>query len=253
MTEKEALFEYCLRLGDNSLILGHRLSEWCGHGPILEEDIAIANVAQDLLGQARNLLTYAGKVEGKGRSEDDLAYLRDVTDFKNATLIEQENGDFGKTIMRQFLIDAHNFLVYTELCNSTDETIAAIAAKAIKEVTYHLRHSTQWVLRLGDGTEESHTRMTNALTELWRFTDDLFYTDEVDELMAAAGIGVDTADIKKQWRTQVSEVLQQATLTVPDFDGYMFYGGKTGKHTEHLGYILAEMQYLQRTYPGATW
>jgi len=252
MTRDKARFEYLLRLGDTSLVLGHRLSEWCGHGPAVEEDMALTNIALDLIGQARLLLTHAGEVEGAGRSEDDLAYLRDVLDYRNLLLVERPNGDFAVTIARQFLFDAFHVDLMKRLTESTDERLAAIAAKSLKEVTYHLRHSSEWVIRLGDGTDESHARMQAAIDDLWMYTGEMFAMDEVDEAMVAAGVGVDLAALKPGWDRRVDEVLEEATLTRPD-DAWMHTGGKAGRHTEHLGYLLAEMQFLQRAYPGATW
>lgn len=252
ISKQQALFEYCLRLGDNSLVLGHRLSEWCGHGPILEEDIAMINIALDLVGQSRTMLQYAAEVEGKGRSEDDLAYLRDVLGFRNSLLAEQPNGDFAVTMMRQFLITAFNYHLYETLKSSKDATIAAFAEKSLKEVSYHLRHSGEWIVRLGDGTEESHERVQTALDDLWMFTGDLFETTEGDELLVKEGIAADMNDIKVKWESTVNEVLEKATLKKPGSD-YMMTGSRTGKHTEHLGYLLAEMQFLPRAYPGAEW
>ena len=247
------LFEYCLRLGDNSLILGHRLSEWCGHGPILEEDIAMINIALDLVGQSRLMLSYAGKLEGKGRTDDDLAYHRDVMDFKNAMLLEQPNGDFGVTMTRQFLFDVFHYHLYEELKTSKDEHLAAIAEKSLKEITYHLRHSTEWMKRLGDGTEESHQRMQSAVDNLWMYTGDLFDTNEADEILIKEGIAPDLDTIKPKWDKMVKEVLTKATLKIPDNNTFMMMGSRTGKHTEHLGFILAEMQFLPRAYPAAKW
>lgn len=252
MDKKEALFEYCLRLGDSSLILGHRVSEWCGHGPVLEEDIALTNIALDLIGQSRSMLSYAGEVEAKGRTDDDLAYLRDAFKYRNVLLAEQENGDFGKTIMRQFLFDCFHFFLLEELQNSTDKRIAAYAAKSIKEVSYHLKHSSEWVIRLGDGTDESHSRVQTALNDLWMFTGELFEMDEVDALLIKEGIAPDLSEIKKKWTNRVTEILTEATLTIPE-DGWMQSGGKQGKHGELLGYILAELQFVQRAYPGCEW
>lgn len=248
----EATFRYALRLGDSALILGHRLSEWCGHGPELEEDIALINVALDLLGHSRSLLTYAGEAEGKGRTEDDLAYMRLEREYTNALLCELPNGHFGDTIARQFLFDVFNQLLFRELCNSKDERLAAIAAKAIKEINYHVRHSTDWVLRLGDGTEESHQRIQESFDRLWEYTGDLFAQDGHDRECIAKGIGPDLDALHPKWRQRVAEVLTEATLTVPS-DGWMQKGSKTGTHTEHLGFLLTELQYMQRTMPGCTW
>lgn len=252
ITKQQALFQYCLRLGDNSLVLGHRLSEWCGHGPILEEDIAMINIALDLVGQSRTMLQYAGEVEGKGRSEDDLAYLRDVMDFRNFMLVEQPNGDFAVTLVRQMLMTAYNYHLYTALLSSKDATIAAFAEKSLKEVNYHLRHCSEWIVRLGDGTEESKERTQNALEDLWMFTGELFDMDEVDELLIKEGIAADLKTIRAEWDKTINEVLQRATLKRPE-SVFMMSGSRKGKHTEHLGYLLAEMQFLPRAYPGAEW
>lgn len=252
MTLQEAKFEYLLRLGDSSLILGHRLSEWCGHGPILEEDIALINIALDFVGNATSLLTYAAQVEGKDRSEDDLAYMRNEREFRNLLITEQPNGDYANTIVRQFLYDVYTYFLYEELKSSKDETIAAIAAKSFKEITYHLRHSTEWMYRLGDGTAESHERMQNSLNELWMFTPELFDMDEVDAMLIKDGIAPDLNKIKPEWEKRVKEVITEATLQIPTTT-YKQSGSREGRHTEHLGYLLAEMQYLQRAYPGAKW
>ena len=252
MSEQEALFDYCIRLGDSSLIIGHRLSEWCGHGPILEEDIAIINVSLDLVGQARSVLDYAGKVEGKGRNEDDLAYLRDVNFYKNFLICEQPNGDYGRTIVRQFLFDSYHYLFLNELVNSKDEFLSAYAEKSLKEVTYHMQHSTNWLLRLGDGTKESHRRVQEPLDDLWRFTGEFFAVNEVDEILTRKGIAVDLSKIKPKWEQYVKAIIKEATLTLPT-NNWEQLGGKEGRHTEHLGFILAEMQFLPRAYPDATW
>jgi ring-1,2-phenylacetyl-CoA epoxidase subunit PaaC len=252
VSKQQALFEYCLRLGDNSLVLGHRLSEWCGHGPILEEDIAMINIALDLVGQSRTMLQYAAEVEGKGRSEDDLAYLRDVMDFRNCLMAEQPNGDFAVTMMRQLLITALNYHLYEALTSSKDATVAAFAEKSLKEVNYHLRHCGEWIVRLGDGTEESHERAQTALDDLWMFTSDLFETTEGDELLIKEGIAADMKTIRQNWEATIKEILERATLKMPE-STYMMTGSRTGKHTEHLGYLLAELQFLPRAYPGAQW
>ncbi len=249
---EKALYDYLLWMGDTTLVLGHRISEWCGHGPILEEDIALTNIALDLLGQARLYLTYAGELEGKGRSEDDLAYLRDVMDYKNSLLAEQPNGDFAFTIVRQFLFTAFSYHLQDALLSSTNERIRSIAEKAIKEVTYHLRHSSDWIIRLGDGTEESHDKVQKALNEIWMFTDDLFVMLPEDKQLLDEKIIPDLADIRKKWNDTIKGVLDEATLKLPT-ETYMMEGGRDSKHTEHLGYILADMQFLQRAYPGAKW
>ncbi|MCK7611351.1 1,2-phenylacetyl-CoA epoxidase subunit PaaC [Roseibium sediminicola] len=248
----DILFEWLLRRGDTVLVLGHRVSEWCGHSPVLEEDIALANVALDLIGQARMWLSLAGEVEGKGRGENELAYLRDAWDFRNVLLAEQPNGDFGKTLMRQFLIDTFQVLQLKELETSADPRIAAIAAKAGKEAAYHLDRSADLVIRLGDGTPESHRRMQDALDQLWSYTGELFTSDEIDQAMSDAGLAPDPASLKSEWQKTVDEVLAEATLTAPD-SAFAHLGGLTGRHSEHLGHLLAEMQFLQRAYPGATW
>lgn len=258
MTEQEALFRYALRMGDNSLVLGHRNSEWCGHGPQLEEDIAQANIALDLIGQARSYLTYAGEVEGKNRpsaplrTEDDLAYLRGEREYLNVQLVELPKGDYARTIVRSFLFDAFHLPLQQALATSKDERLKGIAEKAVKEVTYHLRHSSEWLVRFGDGTEESHRRAQEALDDLWRYTGELFTADEAEEVLAKSGIAPNLADIKAEWSATVDRVLQEATLKRPA-DGWMASGGKKGVHTEHLGPMLAEMQTLQRSYPGVEW
>ncbi len=248
----EALLRYLLRLGDTSLVLGQRLGEWIGHSPALEEDLGLANLALDLVGQARLLLSYAAEVEGKGRDEDTLAFFRDAPQFTNLTLVEQPNGDFAQTIVRQCLVDAWQLEMYEALASSTDTRLAAIAAKALKETLYHFRFSSGWLVRLGDGTEESHRRAQNALETLWRFTVELFAADEVDEQMAAAGVAPRLAELAPRWSARIDEVLREATLQRPAPARYQWHG-KLGVHTEHLGHMLTEMQHLQRTYPGAQW
>ncbi len=247
-----ALHEFLLRVGDNALILGHRVSEWCGHSPVLEEDIALANTALDLIGQTQLWLGLAGEAEGKGRSADDLAYLRDGYEFRNILLVERPNGDFGKTLMRQFLFDAWHYLLLKALKDSSDTRIADIAEKAFKEVSYHLDRSRDLIIRLGDGTAESHRRMQAALDELWPFTGEMFMSDAMDGELVEAGIVPAPQSLKAGWDEIVAEALAEATLKRPA-DGYMHKGGRRGVHTEHLGYILAEMQFLQRAYPGGTW
>ncbi len=245
-------FYYLLRLGDNALILGQRLSEWCGHGPVLEQDIAITNIALDLVGQARSFLEHAGQLEGAGRSEDDLAYFRNANQFFNVLLVEQPNQDWAYTIVRQFFFDAFHYHLLQELTHSKDEHLAAIAQKSLKEVTYHLRFSSEWVIRLGDGTELSHQKMQNAVNDLWMFTGELCTPDPVDTAMLYAGIGADLLRIKPLYERQLAEVLQEATLAIP-VSGWMQSGGKQGRHSEYLDYILAEMQQVQRAMPGLTW
>ncbi len=252
MNAQEALFTYTLRLGDDLLILSHRLGEWCGHGPVLEEDIALTNRALDHIGEARNLYDYAVKVEGKGRTEDDLAYLRTERHFVNTLLTEQPNGDYAHTIARSFLFDAYHLPLAEALTKSSDTQIGAIAAKAVKEAQYHLKHSSDWLIRFGDGTEESHRRAQEALDGLWVYTGELFVQDEVHQAMVKAGIAPDLNTIKASFDATVDRVLTEATLKRPA-DGYMMSGGRQGKHSEHLGFLLAEMQYLQRAYPGAQW
>ena len=247
-----ALVEYLLRMGDDSLILGHRLSEWCGHGPILEVDIAMTNIALDLIGQATNIYKYAGEQEGKGRSEDDIAFLRFDREYKNLLLVEQPNCDFGMTMMRQFLFDAFRKPLFDALTKSSDEQIAAIAEKSLKETKYHLKHSAEWIIRLGDGTEESHQRVQESLDTLWRYTPELFFVNEIDAEMQASGVAPDMEVIKSEWNKTVQEVLTEATLTIPT-NNWEQSGGRVGYHSEHLGYILAELQYMQRAYPGMEW
>ncbi len=250
--DRAALFEFLLRMGDNALILGHRVSEWCGHSPVLEEDIALANTALDLIGQTQLWLGLAGEVEGEGRSADDLAFLRDGFDFRNLLLLERPNGDFGKTLMRQFLFDAYHYVQLKRLKDSTDRRIAEIAEKALKEVSYHLERSRDLIIRLGDGTAESHRRMQEAVDDLWAYSGEMFVADETDNMVAAAGIAPDPASLKAAWDEIVGEAFAEATLKKP-VDGFMQKGGKRGVHTEHLGFILADLQFLQRAYPGATW
>jgi ring-1,2-phenylacetyl-CoA epoxidase subunit PaaC len=250
--DRAALFEFLLSMGDNTLILGHRLCEWCGHAPALEEDIALANTALDLIGQTQLWLGLAGEVEGKGRNADNLAYLRDALDFRNLLLTERPNGDYGKTVMRQFLFDAWHYLCLMALRRSSETRIAAIAEKASKEVSYHLERSSDLVIRLGDGTAESHARMQEALDDLWPYTGEMFANEASDAALVAAGVGPEPASLKNEWDALVADTLSEATLKKPA-EGYMHKGGRRGVHTEHLGYILAELQFLQRAYPGATW
>ena len=244
--------EYALRLGDNALILGQRLAEWLGHAPVLEEDIASANVSLDLVGQARLWLTYAGTLEGQGRDEDRLAYHREQHQFRNFTLLELPNGDYAQTIVRRFLFDAWHCLALGALSRSKDTDIAAIAAKSLKEAHYHLRHSGDWMVRLGDGTGESHSRAQAALDAQWRYTAEFFEFDAVDQAMTRSGEGFSAASIREAWLDAVSVMLAEATLKVPAAAKYVSKG-KTGEHSEHLGHLLAEMQVLQRTHPNAAW
>jgi ring-1,2-phenylacetyl-CoA epoxidase subunit PaaC len=250
--DSDALFRYVLRLGDLSLVLGQRLGEWVGHSPALEEDLGLANIALDLIGQARLLLTYAGEIEGRGRDEDKLAYLREQGAYFNAILAEQPNGDFGQTIVRQVLIDAFQLELYERMAASRDERLAAIAAKSVKEVRYHLRYSSDWLVRLGDGTVESHARAQSALELLWPYTVELFAADDLDGLMAESGIGPDLSEVHAAWTTRIDAILNEATLIRPEDRPHAWHG-KRGQHSEHLGYILAEMQYLQRAYPDSRW
>ena len=252
MTRDEALFEFLLRLGDSTLILGHRVSEWCGHGPYLEEDIALANTALDLIGQTELWLSLAGEVEGKGRSSDDLAYLRDAKGFRNFLLVERPNGNFGQTLMRQFLYDAWSVPMLTALQSSTDQRIADIAAKALKESTYHLERSTDLALRLADGTEESHRRMQTALDDLWPWAGEMFIADEADRILSDAGIAPDPSTLRAAWDECVLQLQTVGGLRLPA-NNFAHQGSRKGHHSEHLDYILQEMQWLQRAYPGATW
>ncbi len=252
MTRDEAFLQFLLRMGDNTLILGHRVSEWCGHAPVLEEDIALANTALDLIGQTQMWLSLAGEIDG-GKSADDLAFLRDAWDFRNVLLVEVPNGDFGRTLMRQFLFDAWHSIMLGRLMTSSDERVAAIAAKASKEVTYHLERSSDTVVGLGDGTEESHARMQEALDYLWPYVGEMFVSDDVDAEMVAAGIASNPSDLREEYDALVGRVLAEATLTTPE-SRFAHKGGRDGRmHTEHLGHLLTQMQWLQRAYPGATW
>lgn len=250
--DQNAFVEFLQRMGDNTLILGHRCSEWCGHSPVLEEDIALANMALDLIGQTQLWLGLAGEVEGAGRDADALAYRRDAWDFRNVLLVERPNGDFGATLMRQFLFDAWHHHMLTALLSSSDARVAEIAAKAIKEVSYHLERSADLVISLGDGTEESHAKMQAALDDQWPYAGEMFLSDDTDRTMAAAGIAPDPASLRAPWLATVNDVFAQANLRAPE-DDYVHKGGRNGRHTEHLGYILAEMQFLQRAYPDAEW
>ena len=251
--DTDSLINYTLRIADNALILGHRLSEWCGHAPVLEQDIALANIALDQLGQARSLLQYAAILEGNGATEDTLAFFRNANQFRNVLLVEQPNTDFAFTIVRQFFFDSYNYHFYTQLKSSTDKMLAAIAEKSLKEVTYHLRYSSEWVIRLGDGTALSHQKIQSAIDELWMFSGELCMPDAVDLAAQEAGIGVDLAAIRALWQQNVSAVLSEATLQAPAADAWMQKGGKQGIHSEYLGYLLAEMQSVQRAYPGLEW
>lgn len=246
------LIDYTLHLADNALIIGHRNSEWCGHGPVLEQDIAISNIALDFIGQARNLYQYAAELSGNGATEDSLAFLRDVHEFKNLLITELPNGDWAQTTLRQFLFSTYQYYFYQHLQNSADTRLAAIAAKSLKEVTYHLRWSSEWVIRLGDGTEESKQRLLTAVDEVWNFTGEMFLPAHYETALMQDQISVDLTTIRQQWLQKVQEVFEEATINIPE-KSWAQQGGKTGIHTEHIGYILAEMQFLQRAYPGAEW
>ena len=247
------LVTYALRLGDDALVLSHRLGEWVTNAPQLEEDVALANIGLDLLGQARTLLSYAGEVEDAGRTEDDLAYLRDERDFLNVHLVELPNDDFAVSMARQLLFSTYQLALYDGLTASTDPTLAGVAAKAVKEVDYHRDHATQWVLRLGDGTDESHRRMQAGLDRVWPYADELFGTDEVEQALVADGVAVDASTLRAGWDGYVDRVLDEATLARPDGLRTPPGGGRRGIHTEALGYLLAEMQHLHRAHPGASW
>ena len=247
-----ALFTYSLRLGDDALILAQRLSEWASRAPEIEEDIALTNIALDLLGQARALLDYAGSVEAAGRGEDDLAYLRTERDFRNVHLVEQENGDFAHTIARQLFFSTYQLFLYEELISSGDETLAGVAAKGVKEAAYHHDHALQWTVRLGDGTEESRQRMQAAVDRLWPFTAELFDSDEIEAALVSQGIAIDPSTLRPRWDRSIGDVLATATLTTPPTI-WTSHGGRRGVHTECFGFLLAEMQYLHRLHPGASW
>ena len=246
------LTAYVLHLADNNLILTQRNAEWCGHGPILEQDIAITNITLDLIGQCRNFYQYAAQLTGGDATEDSLAYLRKEREFKSCLLVEQQNGDWAQTIVRQFFYSTYQYFLYEQMQHSKDEQLAGIAAKALKEVTYHLVWSSEWVIRLGDGSAESHARMQKAVTELWPYTGELFELTDYEKEMIATGIAPDMNTIKESWSQKIKVIFEEATLTVPE-KAFMQSGGKNGIHSEQLGYILAELQYLQRTYPGAAW
>lgn len=249
---KNNLFTYTLRIADDSLILGQRLSEWCGHGPVIEEDIAMTNIALDLIGQATSLLEYAASVEGKGRSADDLAFLRFEHEYLNTQLVEQRNGDFAITMVRQWIFDTFRLPFYEALQHSADKQLAAIAEKSLKETKYHWKHSSEWIIRMGDGTEESNQRVNEALTLLWKFSDELFYMDQVDQDLITQGIAVDLETLRPVFNERIQLVLQEATLQTPD-SKWKLNGGRIGRHTEHFGHLLAEMQYMQRAYPNMEW
>jgi ring-1,2-phenylacetyl-CoA epoxidase subunit PaaC len=246
------LSSYLLHLGDDALILGHRNSEWCGHGPVLEQDIALTNISLDLIGQARMLFQYAATVIGNGATEDSLAYLRDVYEYRNCLLVEQPNGDWAHTTLRQFLFSAYQYELYKALRESKDEQLSAIAVRSLKEVTYHLRWSGEWVVRLGDGTEESRARMLKAIDALWMYTGELFRPAPYEAVLEAAGVSVPVEALEGPWMEHVTKVFDAADLSVPKAPAFQA-GGKTGAHSEHLGYILAELQFMQRAYPNSTW
>jgi ring-1,2-phenylacetyl-CoA epoxidase subunit PaaC len=252
MTTEQALYKYSLRLGDNALIQSYRLSEWCSNAPLLEEDLALTNFALDMIGRAQLLLSYAGVVEGKGKTDDDLAYRRCERQFTNTLISELPNGDFAFTVASLFFTSVYEYFFFTELQNSADDTLKAIAAKTLKEVKYHKAHATDWMLRLGGGTEESNRRVQAAVNALWMYTGEMFETDKVDAVLQDLNIAVDMPPVKAKWNTYIQEVLLEAGLLLPAAD-YMQTGGKNGVHTEYLGHILSEMQYLQRAYPDATW
>ncbi len=246
------LYDYTLHLADNSLIMGHRLSEWTGHGPILEQDIAISNISLDLIGQSRNFYQYAAQIKGDGATEDSLAYFRDAHEFKNILLVELPNGDWAKTILKLFFFSTYQYYFFQKLISSYDKQLSAIGEKSLKEVTYHVRWSSEWVIRLGDGTEESHKRIENALVELWNYTGEMFVPSGYETDIIQGGIGVDISAIKNDWEKRVKEIFHEATISHPKQNSGNNVG-KEGKHTEHLETILKEMQYLQRTYPGCEW
>ena len=249
---RQDIAQYAMGLGDDALIHGHRLSEWCSNGPYLEEDIALINIALDYIGRARMFLTLAGDAEGEGRDEDQLGYFRDGRDFKNLLIFEQPRGDFAETIAKQFLLDQFYVLFFTRLMASKDEALSAIAGKAIKESQYHLKHSITWMLRLGDGTDESKRRIQTALAEIWGYHFELFEPTDLDRRLSELGIAVDVVDMKAEWDTAIDEVLAEATLTRPE-DTWRQSGGRGGDHSEHLGHLLNEMQIVQRTHPGLQW
>jgi ring-1,2-phenylacetyl-CoA epoxidase subunit PaaC len=243
---------YTLRRADDALILGHRLSEWCGHAPVLEEDMALSNIALDLIGQARALYSYAATAEGAGNDEDRLAYLRDIGQYRNLLLVERPNGDFAHTVARQLFYSAFADRYWRAMTGSTDATLAAIAAKSEKESAYHLRHAGEWIIRLGDGTDESHRRAQAAIDDLWAFTGEMFTTDDSERGLVDAGVAVDPLLLLPEWLVMVSQLARQATLVLPEND-WMQEGGRDGRHSEHLGHLLSELQYMQRSFPGVSW
>lgn len=252
MNTQEATFKYTLRLGDNALILGHRLSELCSRGPILEEDLALTNISLDMIGRTQTLLKYAAELEMLNKTEDDLAYRRSENHYYNFLMMEQPNGDFAHTIARQLYISVYEYLFYTELEKSKDSTLAAIASKTIKEIKYHMQHAVDWTIRLGDGTAESHKRMQKALNDLWMYTGEFFEMDHLDTFLLHQHIAVDAVALKTEWKNYLATALTESTLMIPE-DSFMQTGSKKGIHSENLGHILSEMQYLQRAYPDAKW
>ncbi len=252
MTKEEALFNYTLRLGDTSLILAQRLSEWTGHGPFLEEDLALTNIALDIFGRAKSLLEYAAKIENKGRTEDDLAFFRGDREYFNALITEQPNGDYAKTIIRQAFVDCFDLLFYSALSKSKDAVLAGIAAKSVKEISYHKRHSFSWVLRFGNGTEESMKRLKTGFDEIWPFTGELFEMTEVDKELIKDQVAVDLSSLKPLWEKEIFDLLEKAGITIPQ-NTFMQHGSRKGLHSEHLSYILSEMQSIPRMHPNAKW
>ncbi len=252
MTDTATTYNYLLHLADNSMILGQRCGEWCGHGPVLEQDIALTNIALDLIGEARSLYQYAADIKGDGATEDTEAFLRDVLAYRNVLLVEQPNTDWAYTIVRQFFYDTFHALLHRELMNSSDQRLKEIATKTIKEVTYHLKWSSEWMIRLGDGTDISHEKMQKAVNELWEYTGELFMPSAIDTAAEQAGIAPDLIALKAEWNDKVKTIFEIATLSIPE-NTYHQKGGKNGSHTEHLGFILTDMQFLQRAYPGAKW
>lgn len=249
---QQNLIQYIYGIADNTLILGQRLGELCGHGPNLEVDIAMTNIALDLLGQTRSYYQYAAKLSDNNANEDTIAFLRNEREYKNVLLVEQPNTDFAYSIGKQFLYDIFHLLLLEELQNSKDETLVAIARKSIKEVSYHKRFSSDWIKRLGDGTEESHARIQNAINDLWTFTDELFHQTDADKIIVSEGIGADVTKLKETYYKQITQILEEARIQVPDTK-YFQKGGKQGIHSEHMGYLLADLQYMQRTFPNMSW
>ena len=251
-SEKDRLLQYVLRLGDDALILGHRLSEWCRNGPFLEEDIALSNIALDYIGRARMYYSYAAELSGGKKSEDDFAFLRDCREYQNFLINELPRGDFAQTMARQLILDVFYAQLLEQMCKSTDSTLAAIAEKAVKETKYHLRRSTDWTLRLGDGTEESHSRLQCGFDAIWGYIPEMFEQDELELELVNSGIAVNTRELKSNWEKQITAILKEATIEIPTQE-WTVRGGRAGFHTEHLGHLLSELQYMQRTYPGLKW